>query len=123
MMSPMGCVGGRSRWPGRSARADAFDRCREKFGMQFVIVGAGAIGGSAGAYLMQDGHEVILVDSAMDHIRAMRTDGLAIEGRLSFTVRPTAVTPDGLADALRGRTPEVVILAVKAQHTEQALAP
>jgi 2-dehydropantoate 2-reductase len=91
--------------------------------MQFVIVGAGAIGGSAGAYLIQDGHEVILVDIAIDHVHAMQTAGLAMEGRLNFTVRPTAVTPDGLVDALHGRAPEAVILAVKAQHTEEALAP
>jgi 2-dehydropantoate 2-reductase len=91
--------------------------------MWFVIVGAGAIGGSAGAYLMRDGHEVLLVDSAADHVHAIQTDGLTMEGRLDFTVRPDAVTPDGLAAALAGRTPEAVILAVKAQHTEVALTP
>jgi 2-dehydropantoate 2-reductase len=91
--------------------------------MNLVVIGAGAIGGSLGAYLIRAGHEVLLVDNAEDHVRVIRQDGLRIEGREDIHVRAGAVTPKELAATLAGRVPETVILTVKAQHTEQALRP
>lgn len=91
--------------------------------MGIVIIGAGAIGGSLGAHLIRAGHDVLLVDSAADHIAAIRDRGLRLEGREEFTVRARAVTPDGLAGALGGAVPETVVLTVKAQHSEDALRP
>ena len=91
--------------------------------MQFTVIGAGAIGGTIGAHLARSGHEVLLVDSAVDHVHAIERAGLTIEGRTTFRVRVPAVTVAGLADALRGRPPEAVLLAVKAMHTAAALEP
>ena len=91
--------------------------------MQFTVIGAGAIGGTIGAHLARSGHEVLLVDSAVDHVHAIERAGLTIEGRTTFRVRVPAVTVAGLADALRGRPPEAVLLAVKAMHTAVALEP
>jgi 2-dehydropantoate 2-reductase len=91
--------------------------------MRFLIIGAGAIGGSAGAYLARAGHEVFLVDADVEHVRAMRADGLALEGRSDFTIPVLAATPDEMAATLGGQAPEAVILAVKSQHTDAALAP
>jgi 2-dehydropantoate 2-reductase len=91
--------------------------------MRIVIVGAGAIGGSLGAYLIRAGQDVLLVDSVANHVKAISGPGLRIEGQEEFTVVGEAVTPDGLAAALSGEAPEVVVLAVKAQHTEEALRP
>jgi len=91
--------------------------------MRFLIIGAGAIGGSAGAYLTRAGHEVLLVDAEVEHVRAMQADGLTLEGRLDFTVPVSAATPGEMAAALGGQAPEAVILAVKSQHTDAALAP
>ena len=91
--------------------------------MQFTVIGAGAIGGTIGAHLARSGHEVLLVDSAADHVHAIERTGLTIEGRTTFRVRVPAVTVAGLADALRGRPPEAVLLAVKAMHTAAALEP
>jgi 2-dehydropantoate 2-reductase len=91
--------------------------------MAFIIIGAGAIGGSAAAYLARAGHDVLLVDNAVDHVKAIQDRGLILEGRLEFTQKVAAVTPDGLAAALDGRAADAVILAVKSQHTEAALAP
>lgn len=91
--------------------------------MHFTIVGAGAIGGTAGAYLARAGHEVLFVDQDAAHVDAMVTKGLAIEGRENFTVRARAETPDRLASAVNGRIPETVLLAVKAMHTRSALTP
>jgi 2-dehydropantoate 2-reductase len=91
--------------------------------VQFTVVGAGAIGGTIGAHLARAGHEVLLVDSASDHVQAIERTGLTIEGHMPFRVRVPAVTVAGLADALRGRPPGAVLLAVKAMHTAAALEP
>src|SRR5438874_675282 len=86
--------------------------------MDFVVVGAGAIGGTIGAQLARDGHRVLLCDADADHVDAVNTRGLTIEGPVEqFTARVPAVSPDELPDSLG-----VVLLAVKAQHTEAALA-
>src|SRR4051794_33753860 len=91
--------------------------------MRFLIIGAGAIGGSAGAYLARAGHEVLLVDSDRAHVEAINAHGLAMEGRLAFTARVPAVLPTDIAAALGGKSPETVIVAVKSQHTREALLP
>jgi len=94
---------------------------RETIAEPFTIVGAGAIGGTLGAYLSRAGHDVLLVDSVPEHVEAMTRDGLAIEGQESFRVRVPAVGPEELVR--RGRRLDTVLLAVKALHTEAALDP
>ena len=54
---------------------------------------------------------------------AINATGLRLEGVREFAAHAPAVLPDGLARALGGRTPEVILLAVKAQHTVSALEP
>ncbi len=84
--------------------------------MQLTIIGAGAIGGTIGAHMVRDGHEVLLCDADRDHVEAINRDGLTIEGPVaSFTVRVRAVTPDQLPERL-----DKVGLAVKSHHTRQA---
>ena len=89
--------------------------------MRVTIIGAGAIGGTVGAYLIRHGHDVLLVDAAREHVEAMARDGLAIEGQDHFRVPARAVTPDTLPYALGGRSLEAVVLAVKALHTDGAV--
>ena len=48
--------------------------------MHYVVVGAGAIGGTVGARLARDGHDVLLCDADAEHVAAINRDGLAIEG-------------------------------------------
>ena len=86
--------------------------------MGITILGAGAIGGTVGAFLARAGEEVLFVDVVKEHVEAMNARGLTITGRAEFTVPVRATTPD----ALRGPL-EWVILSVKAQHTEVALKP
>ncbi len=82
-----------------------------------LIWGAGAVGGTLGAYLARAGEDVLLVDIAEDHVDAMNRDGLAIEGPVEcFTQGVRAATPS----QVRG-TFDRVILAVKAHHTHQAV--
>ncbi len=89
--------------------------------MHFTIIGAGAIGGTAGAYLIRGAHEVLFVDRDRAHVDAINGTGLTIDGRETFTVRARAVMPEGLRDAVRGRVPEAVLLCVKAMHTATAV--
>jgi 2-dehydropantoate 2-reductase len=86
--------------------------------MRITIVGAGAIGGTVGAFLARGGEDVFFVDAVREHVDAMNARGLTITGRVEFTVPVRAATPDVLRGPL-----EWVFLAVKAQHTEAALAP
>jgi 2-dehydropantoate 2-reductase len=85
--------------------------------MEYVVVGAGAIGGTIGARLARDGHDVLLCDTDAEHVDAINQRGLAIEGPVEeFIVHAPAVSPDQLPNGLT-----VVLLAVKTQHTEAAL--
>jgi 2-dehydropantoate 2-reductase len=84
--------------------------------MAITIVGAGAIGGTVGAYLTRAGFPVLLVDQARDHVERMKSQGLTVTGAEEFTVPVRACTPDEIDVPL-----ETVILAVKEQHTEAAI--
>ncbi len=84
--------------------------------MKITIVGAGAIGGTMGAYLVRAGHDITFVDTVGDHVRAINDRGLRIEGRdETFTVRGSALLPDEMRGPL-----SVVFLAVKTMHTDVA---
>ena len=85
--------------------------------MRCLIWGAGAIGGTLGAFLARTGHDVTLVDAAEDHVAAIEADGLRITGPIAeFGVRVPAFAP---AD-VEGEW-DTVVLATKAHHTGTAL--
>lgn len=82
-----------------------------------VIWGAGAIGGVLGAYWTRAGRDVLLVDIDAEHVAACRK-GLVIEGPVEdFSVPVPAVIPDDVTGKY-----ERIVLAVKAQATEVAMA-
>lgn len=84
--------------------------------VRLLVWGAGAIGGTIGAYLTRAGHDVIFVDVVEEHVGAMRENGLAIEGPIEeFTVPVTAHTPSTLEGTF-----DDILLCVKAQATESA---
>src|SRR4051794_22548490 len=84
----------------------------------YVVVGAGAIGGTIGARLARDGHSVLFCDADPEHVAAINSSGLTIEGPVeTFAVAADAVSPELLPDELHA-----VLLAVKSQHTDVALA-
>ncbi len=83
---------------------------------RILVWGAGAIGGSVGAWLKRAGHDVTFVDVMAEHVAAIRADGLRIIGPVEqFAVTAPAFTPDELSG-----TWQHIFLAVKAQHTEAA---
>lgn len=91
--------------------------------MGVTVWGAGAMGGTIGAHLVRAGHDVLFVDTAEEHVRAMNDRGLRITGPVSdFLVPVRAVTPDRWASAPGGpRVGDIVLLAVKAHHTGAAI--
>lgn len=84
---------------------------------RITIVGAGAIGGTVGAYLAEAGYNVLLVDSDSDHVAAIRERGLRITGcRGDNVFQVKAAMPEEVEGQL-----QVVFLCVKGHHTASAL--
>jgi 2-dehydropantoate 2-reductase len=87
--------------------------------VRFVVYGAGAVGGVVGARLYQHGHEVLLIARG-PHLRAIERSGLRIESPADVaTLQIPAVERPSEAGFQSG---DVVVLAVKSQHTADALA-
>ena len=87
--------------------------------MRFLVWGAGAIGGTLGAFLARAGHDVTLVDTVAEHVAAVNRSGLTISGPIAaFTTPLPAFTPDTLHG---GGAWDTIILATKAHHTEMAV--
>jgi 2-dehydropantoate 2-reductase len=87
--------------------------------VSYVIVGAGAIGGTLGHHLARAGHEVTVVDADAEHVRAIREQGIVVRRGDERTAAAVvaAFTPDEPGP----RRVEHVLLAVKAQATDRAL--
>jgi 2-dehydropantoate 2-reductase len=82
-----------------------------------LIWGAGAIGGTLGAYFVRTGHRVVFVDRAAAHVEAINTQGLRLEGPISeFTVQARAYSPDQIEGTFG-----IIFLCVKAHHTPEAV--
>jgi 2-dehydropantoate 2-reductase len=82
-------------------------------GKPITIVGAGAIGGTIGAYLHDAGYDVTLVDAAPEQVAAIRERGLRITGvRREQTFHPRVL----LADELEGPL-SITFLCVKGHFT------
>jgi 2-dehydropantoate 2-reductase len=85
--------------------------------VKFTILGAGAIGGLAGAYMSKAGHDVLLVDRWVEHVDALNAKGLYIDGvRGTMTIPVRATTPERLTGPL-----QAVLVATKSQHTLDAV--
>ncbi|MFI1094326.1 ketopantoate reductase family protein [Streptomyces sp. NPDC020917] len=86
--------------------------------MRYLIIGAGAVGGTIGGRLFEAGHEVVLVARG-SHAEALRERGLRLElpGRELELEVPVATSPQELTP----RPDDVLVLAVKTQDAAAAL--
>ena len=87
--------------------------------MRYIIIGAGAVGGSIGGRLAQAGHEVVLVARGAQHA-ALRDGGLRLkvpDGEHTYGLR----TVEGPGELGELRADDVLVLAVKTQDTVSAL--
>src|SRR3954469_23016732 len=97
MLLPFRCPGVLTASSGRAHRSDL----PRSGAMDYVVVGAGAIGGTIAARLVRDGRTVLLCDADAAHVAAIEADGLHIEGPVEeLSVRASAVAPDALPDGL-----------------------
>jgi 2-dehydropantoate 2-reductase len=85
--------------------------------MQRILIwGAGAIGGTVGAYLKRAGLDVTFVDVVPEHVEAIRTTGLRITGPIEeFSVTAPAFLPEDVQGEW-----DHIFLSVKAHFTEDA---
>lgn len=82
-----------------------------------VIWGAGAIGGTIGAWLARAGRDVLFVDIERRHVQEIKAGRLRIEGPIgNFTAGGDAAVPEDVTGTHR-----LILLAVKAHHTETAV--
>lgn len=85
-------------------------------GERILIWGAGAIGGSVGAWLQRAGHDISFVDIVPEHVAAIREHGLRITGPVEqFSIAVPAFLPEQLSG-----TWQRIFLAVKGHHTDAA---
>ncbi len=84
--------------------------------MKIAVVGCGSMGSVYAALLGNAGHEIWAIDSWQEHVDAMRNKGLHLEGASGdHTVRVNAST-----NAKDAGHCDLVIIATKAMHVEQA---
>lgn len=82
-----------------------------------TVIGAGAIGGTVGAFLSDAGYDVTLVDVVPEHVEKINQDGLRITGiRGDRTFQVPAIHGDDLAGPLG-----VTFLCVKGHFTADAI--
>jgi 2-dehydropantoate 2-reductase len=87
--------------------------------MRFLIYGAGGIGGAIGGRLHQAGHDVVLVARGA-HLADLNERGLTLRSPAETVVLPVpAVSHPAEAELGPG---DVVVLAMKSQHTADAVA-
>src|SRR5260370_346438 len=112
----------------------AAKKCQgETMGRKIAIVGAGAVGGYAGAHMVQAGEDVTFIDPWVEDIEKMREDGLRVThardvAEFSVPVRALHVTD---AQLLAKETPvDIAFVCMKSYDTawattliQQYLAP
>lgn len=85
--------------------------------MKVLVMGAGAIGGIAGAMMKKSGEDVTLADSFAEHVDRINGDGLRIVGEAGeHLVNVPAVVPGDIEGEY-----DLAFLAVKAIDTDEAL--
>ena len=82
-----------------------------------LVWGAGAIGGTVGAYLRRAGLPVLFVDRSAEHVAAMKKSGLSITGPIEEFEIPA---PASLPENVTGRY-KLAFLCVKAHDTAAAI--
>jgi 2-dehydropantoate 2-reductase len=87
--------------------------------MRFVVYGAGAIGGAIGGRLAQHGHDVVLIARGA-HFEALRDHGLRLVD--PDTEAAVSVPAVDHPNAIDWKPDDVVVIAMKTQDTEAALA-
>jgi 2-dehydropantoate 2-reductase len=87
--------------------------------VRYIIIGAGAVGGTIGGRLAQSGNDVVLVARGA-HLAALQDRGLRLVTPTAVVTQtiPAASGPEPLSEL---RPDDVLVLTVKSQNTAEAL--
>jgi 2-dehydropantoate 2-reductase len=106
---------------------------RQRMGQRIAIIGTGAVGGYAGAHMVQAGEEVIFVDMWPENVEALRSKGLRISHIRDvpeFTVPVRALHLTELQGLAKEKPIDIAFVCVKSYDTawatmmvQQYLAP
>ncbi|MBS7811990.1 ketopantoate reductase family protein [Roseococcus pinisoli] len=92
-------------------------------GYRIAIVGAGAVGGYAGAYMAQAGEDVTFIDMWPENVEAMRSKGLRIthiRDVPEFTVPVKAIHLTELQNTVKQKPFDIAFICVKSYDTAWA---
>jgi 2-dehydropantoate 2-reductase len=87
---------------------------------RIAVIGAGAVGGYAGAHMTAAGHDVTLIDSWPEHVEQMKSDGLEIYGMTPaerMTVKVNAMHITEVQKLAKQRPIDIAFIAVKSYDT------
>ena len=87
---------------------------------RIAIIGAGAVGGYAGAHMTAAGHDVTLIDPWPEHVDQMKSHGMEIFGmtpRERMTVQVNAMHVTEVQDLAKQRPIDIAFIAVKSYDT------
>src|ERR1700753_574936 len=107
--------------PPAAASPQARSRARAKIGpVRYIIIGAGAVGGTIGGRPALAGHDLALVARGA-HLAALQEGGLRLSTPLGTdTVKALAV---GGPDEIELRPDDVLVVATKSQDSVAVLSP
>ena len=92
-------------------------------GKRIVVVGAGAIGGYAGALLTRAGEDVTLIDAWPEHVEDVRAHGMQLSGITPAETHTIKVPILHISDVQRltkEKPADIVFICVKSYDTEWA---
>ncbi|MFL5283857.1 MAG: ketopantoate reductase family protein [Rhodopila sp.] len=87
---------------------------------RIVVIGAGAVGGYAGAHMTAAGHDVTLIDPWPAHVAQMQAHGLEIHGMTPqerMTVRVNAMHVTDVQNLSKQKPIDIAFVAVKSYDT------
>src|SRR3984957_19466877 len=109
--------------PGRRASLGRTRMWGETMGRKIAIVGAGAVGGYAGAHMVQAGEDVTFIDPWPEHVEHMRKHGLRVTHAKDVTEFSVSVRALHITDAqqLAKETPvDIAFVCMKSYDTAWA---
>src|SRR5215475_14202845 len=99
-------------------------KCRRKsMGRKIAIVGAGAVGGYAGAHMVQAGEEVTFIDPWPEHVAHMRKHGLRVthaRNVAEFSVAVRALHVTDVQQLAREAPIDIAFMCMKSYDTAWA---
>ena len=87
---------------------------------RIAVIGAGAVGGYAGAHMTAAGHDVTLIDPWPEHVERMKAHGLEIYGMTPeerMTVKVNAMHLTEVQNLAKQKPIDIAIIAVKSYDT------